>query len=142
MNRATRALIVIFLFPILGCSVAMYSTKFREASVNGVIKTGMTKEEVRRVLGPPKAVQARQTAIDLREVWTYKDRDYGRKMYDTDASEYSGWAVLTIVSMGFGAVLLPPPASTHYVVFTDDKVLGWDLPDPFAPDPIIEKRER
>jgi hypothetical protein len=142
MIRTAWALIIIFLVPILGCSVAMYSTKFREASVSGIIKTGMTKEEVRLVLGPPMAVQARQTAIDLREVWTYKDRDYGRKVYGSDAAEYSEWVVLSIVSLGIGAVLLPPPASTHYVVFTDDKVLGWDLPDPFAPDLIIEKRER
>ncbi len=144
MNRAMCILLSFSLMVsgTMGCSVSRYSTKFHDASVNDRIKTGMTKEEIRQVLGTPTDVETRKNAVDLREVWTYTDHDYGRKKYPSDAAAYIGWGALTLLSAGIMAIILPPPPSTHYIIFSDEKVIGWDLRDPFAPDLIIEKRER
>lgn len=143
MNRAMCGLLFFFALTVggaSGCSVAMYSSKFHDATTNDKIEVGMTKDDVRQVLGAPQEVRARQTTVDLREVWTYVDRDYSGR---GDSSFTAGWWTLTILTVGIAAPLLPPwSKSTHYLIFSDGKVIGWDLRDPFAPDLIIEKRER
>lgn len=93
----------------------------------------MKKEEVRTLLGQPDRVAARQTRDDVREVWTYRQ---------TGPDDYRQWLGLSILS--FGCVSLFPVGASeyHHVVFSDGNLIGWDLPDPYAPDLIIEKRER
>ena len=103
----------------------------------------MTAEEVRTLLGIPIEVRSRQTGRDLREVWTYVDRYLGGKYNnEDDRDEATGWGFVTGYTLGLAGILMPPPPHTHYLVFSDGKIIGWDLPDPYAPDLIIEKRER
>jgi len=122
----------------------MYSTKFRDTSTGGTLKVGMTAEAVRTLLGIPIEVRSRQTGRDLREVWTYVDRYFGGKYNEDDrgGGETEARAFVTGLTLGLAVILMPPPTHTHYLVFSDGKIIGWDLPDPYAPDLIIEKRER
>ncbi len=93
----------------------------------------MTKDEVKNLLGNPDRVSARQNQYDIREVWTYLQTS------EEDKRKHTG---LTIGTFGLFGALPVGATEHHYIVFSGDKMIGWDLPDPYAPDLIIEKRER
>lgn len=140
MRRAALlALISIFLG---ACSIAMKSNNFKDASTSGTLEIGMTKIEVRGFLGSPVSVSARHTGVDLREVWLYEDRNFDNKVYADDRIKVAAWSYLAVSTLGIAAIFMPPPTTSHYVVFSDGRLLGWDLIDPYAPDLIIETRER
>lgn len=93
----------------------------------------MSKDEVKKILGPPESVASRKTSVDVRSVWTYSQPKL------RSPAAYFLLGVLT-----FGIFWLLPALDTeyHYIVFSDEILVGWDLKDPYAPDLIIEKRER
>ncbi len=124
MKKILIVLIVLFLAIISGC--AFYtSTPITSAVNKGKLQIGMTSQEVRNVVGNPYRVAKRLISEnDIREVWTFK--------------EYSFDSVGACLSFGF----MPPLPEKQYLVFRNDKLIGWNLPDPFSPDLIIEKRER
>lgn len=116
------------------CAFIQWSTtpNFNHYSTSGALKPGMKEVEVRTVLGSPKQVAARRTQFDTRSVWTYK-------RYYVDPGRYF---VIGLATLGLGFLFSPANTEYHYLVFSDSVLLGWDLPDPYAPDLIIEKRER
>lgn len=136
----------IFLFGIIlllnSCAIAMKSNRFQEASTSGALEIGMTKEEVRLLLGNPLNVSARKTTVDLREVWTYRDKNFEEKVYREDKVNEVLWGYVVGSTLGIAAIFMPPPDTTHLVVFSNAKLIGWDLADPYAPDLVIEIRER
>lgn len=97
---------------------------------NGKVKTNMTTEEVRKVLGNPSNIGTRRIGDETREVWRYNE-------YTPDGVLIA----LGILTLGI-SWLLPPKPSPQYLIFQNDKLVGINLPDPYAPDLIIEKRER
>ena len=130
----TKVLGILFCLFLSGCIVlAFQKTNFNEATTKGIITVDMTKEEVREKLGDPDKVAMRQTQYDVREVWIYYQTG------ESDKDSYRTGSILT-----FGVVSLFPVGSSeaHYLIFSNGKLIGWDLPDPYAPDLIIEKRER
>ena len=91
----------------------------------------MTAKEVRTVVGDPYEITKRQVSpSDVREVWTYKE-------YQPDGA-----------SIGIGFILfgitwvIPPTPTFQNVVIQNDKFIGVNMPDPYAPQLIIEKREQ
>ena len=124
MKKMLIVLIVIFSAIISGC--AFYtSTPITSAVNEGRLQIGMTSQEVRNVVGNPYRVAKRLVSEnDIREVWTYKE-------YHIDPTG-------ACLSFGLG----PSTPEKQYLVFQNDKLIGWNLPDPFSPDIIIEKRER
>ena len=74
------------------------------------LRPGMTKEEVKTLFGEPTGTtRERVGPDDIREVWVY----HIPRVLDRDTPLY--------------------PA-LHFVVFKNEKALGWDLPDPYRPD--------
>jgi hypothetical protein len=129
-----RSIVVLFCLLLSGCiGLAFQKTGFNDATTKGILTVGITKDEAREKLGPPDKVAARQTRYDVREVWTYYQTG------ERDSVHYNAESVLTL-----GVRSLFPPGATeaHYLVFSDNKLIGWDLPDPYAPDLIVERRER
>ena len=114
--------VLIALFP----ACAFYtSTPITSAVNEGRLQIGMTTQEVRSVVGNPYRVAKRRISeTDTREVWTYKE-------YHIDPTG-------ACLSFGLG----PSTPEKQYLIFQNFKLIGWNLPDPFSPDLIIEKRER
>lgn len=130
----TKVLSILFCFLLSGCiGLAFQKTDFNEATTKGIITVGMTKEEVREKLGPPNKVAARQTQYDVREIWIY---------YQTGQQDKDNYKVGSILTFGLVSLFPVGANEAHYLVFSNNKLIGWDLPDPYAPDLIIEKRER
>jgi len=129
-----RIVVFVLCFSLLSCAYGqvLTSTNFNRQSTSGSLKPGMKDSEVRQLLGEPKKVAARKTSYDTRAVWTYKQYSIEHPI------SYFLLGVLT-----FGILwVLPAEEEYHHLVFSDGVLLGWDLPDPYAPDLIIEKRER
>lgn len=111
--------------------VAM-STKFNEHTTSGHIRPGINADEVTRILGKPRKVASRKTQADIRSVWAYREYRIEHPV---------GFFFIGLVTLGMG-FLFPATPEDHYMVFSDSTLIGWDIPDPYAPDLIIEKRER
>ncbi len=126
--------IFILCFSLLSCAYGqvLTSTDFNRQSTSGSLQPGMKDSEVKQLLGEPRKVAARKTNSDTRAVWTYK------QYYLEHPISYFFGGVLTL---GIRWVL-PADEEYHHLVFSDGTLIGWDLPDPYAPDLIIEKRER
>ena len=121
-------------FSLLSCAYGqvLTSTNFNRQSTSGSLLPGMKDSEVRQLLGKPRKVAARKTTSDTRAVWTYK------QYYLEHSISYFLGGFFT-----FGMLwILPADQEYHYLVFSDGTLIGWDLPDPYAPNLIIEKRER
>lgn len=121
-----KKIIIAILIMILS-SCALYTAKPVTNAINeGKLKIGMTTQEVREVVGNPNKTAVRQvTKDDVREIWTYNETTPD----------------MTGAFLSFG--MIPSPSlPAYYLVFRNDKLIGWNLPDPLAPDIIIEKRER
>ena len=119
-------IIIVVLFPVIisGCAF-LVSTPITSSINKGRLQIGMSPEEVRNVVGNPDNVAKRLiNENDIREVWMFK--------------EYPFDPVGATISLGLG----PPLPEKQYLVFRNDKLIGWNMPDPFSPDIIIEKRER
>lgn len=127
-------LIFIICVSLVSCAYSqiLTGTDFNSYTTSGSIQPGMKEDEVRQLLGKPRRVAARKTNFDTRSVWTYK------QYYLEHPIPYFIVGVLTI---GISWIL-PARQEYHYLVFSDGRLIGWDLPDPYAPDLIIEKRER
>jgi hypothetical protein len=100
------SLIGIALISIVGCGGGV-SSRYYRATWFGKLKPGLSKEEVKGLLGEPSGVEGRQVAPnDLREVWIYhvKDLDPRNHLYP----------------------------QLHSVVFRDGKVLSIDPHNPYA----------
>lgn len=119
-------LMIVILFPAIISSCAFYTSTPITSGVNeGKLQIGMTSQEVRNVVGNPYRVAKRFISEnDIREVWIFK--------------EYSFDPVGACLSFGLG----PSSPEKQYLIFRNDRLIGWNLPDPFSPDLIIEKRER
>ena len=73
------------------------------------LRPGMTKDEVRKLLGEPTGMTRHQVGpADLREVWVY----HVPRLFNQDTPLYP---------------------ETHTVVFKNEKIIGLDLPDPYRP---------
>lgn len=105
MRRAVLAAVLALAVLGAGCAVFQFGRQWHDR-----LQVGMTKEQVVKVLGGPAGVQRNFVGPgDLREVWIY----HVPRWVDQDTPLY--------------------PA-THTVVFRNDKVTGWDLPNPYRPD--------
>ena len=116
-----------------GCALYLLGEKAHDvtpALVGGQLKAGMSEAEVRSILGAPAKTAMRQTATDQRAVWTYRKRALTQ-----------GYLAAGLITVGF-FYLLPPPFEEHFIIFSNGALVGWDLPDPYAPDLIIEQRIR
>jgi|GEM_PF-2646500 len=121
-----KKIVIALLIMIIG-SCAFYTSKPVTDAINeGKLKIDMTTREVREVIGNPDKTAVRRVAKDdIREIWTYNETSVDK----TGA----------FLSCG----LAPSPSyPAYYLVFRNDKLIGWNLPDLLAPDIIIEKRER
>ncbi len=132
----TRNYIVLFTICSLTFSCAFIqtglSTNFNRYSTSGRIQPGMSDHEVRKLIGSPKKVASLKLKTDTRSLWTYKQRTLENPV------SYFFFGIIT-----FGiAFLYPAQTEYHYLVFSDNILVGWDMPDPYAPDLIIEKRLR
>ncbi len=108
MRRAVLAAVLVGVLALVvlgdGC------TAFRFGLPLDRLRLGMTKEQVTQALGAPNGIQRNFLGPDdLREVWVY----HVPRWVDQDTPLY--------------------PA-THAVVFRNDRVIGWDLPNPYRPD--------
>ena len=139
--RKIRLLVLSILLTCILSSCAYYrafspsNPKFKQHSTSGSLKTGMTEEEIKGLFGNPNKIGERKTVYDIRAVWTYKQYQLwgpaGQLLY------------LTGCTITFGLIcLLPGPTEYHYLVLSDGILIGWDIPDPYAPDLIVERRER
>ncbi|MDO9514606.1 MAG: hypothetical protein Q7J01_00700 [Syntrophales bacterium] len=119
-------LMIVVLFSAIISSCAFYTSTPITTGVNeGKLQIGMTPQEVRNVIGNPDKVAKRLVSEnDIREVWMFK--------------EYSLDPTGACLSFGLG----PSLPEKQYLIFQNDRLVGWNLPDPFSPDLIIEKRER
>ena len=109
-----------------------YPPNFINKSTDGTLKIGIKESEIRKSLGSPHNIAIRKTAVDTRSVWTYREvRPYNHIIYN----------LLGLATFGI-FYMVPGVIEDHYLVLSDGVLIGWDLPDPYAPDLIIEKRER
>ena len=72
---------------------------------------------------------------DVRSVWTYRDRSFPPHLIP-------GYVIGGIFTIGILWCMPWRVDEPHYLVLSDGTVIGWDLADPYAPDLIIENRER
>jgi hypothetical protein len=114
--------------------------RFTQATTDGQVRPAMTRDEIRQALGKPSATASRTTAVDVREVWIYREAHPPWK--SADPRDRVFYALMGVFTLGLWWVLAPATYEEHWVVFSDGRVIGWDLPDPYAPNLIIEKRER
>lgn len=122
---------------VSGCALLYVDgDTFRRATVSGRLQVGASADEARTILGEPESVASRKTVSDVRSVWTYRDRNFSR-------SRIPAYILLGPITVGI--IWLTPWSVTdtvHQLVLSDDEVVGFDLADPYAPDLIIEHRER
>jgi hypothetical protein len=105
---------------------------FNHHSTSGALQLGMKDSDVKQILGEPEKVSARKTNSDVRTVWMY------RQYYMRDPGGYFLAGLLT-----FGVFwAFPANSEWHHLAFNNGVLIGWDMDDPYAPDLIIEKRER
>jgi len=122
LHRLTIPLVLITGVFVHGCGPS-YSA-FVRASTAGTLHVGMTKEEVRVLVGDPDTTAVRELARDdLREVWGYCRRVsfIARTCIPIRAFQYEG---------------------DDYIIFRGNKVIGWNLPDPFSHDWRAEEPAR
>ena len=113
-----------------GCAF-YYSKPVTNGFNNGAIKTDMTASEVKEKIGKPSNIGIRKISdSDTRQVWRYNEYSPGAR-----------GIALGILTFGIG-FFIPPDSEAQYLIFQNDKLVGVNLPDPYAPDLIIEKRDR
>lgn len=91
---------------LAGCGGVSF--RYYKAAWLGQLKPGLTKEQVKELLGTPSGVERKAvSSADLREVWIYhvKDLDPRNHLYP----------------------------QIHSIVFRDEKVLSIDPNNPYAP---------
>lgn len=103
-----RSVIVLLLFAI-ALSTGCASFKFKREL--NQLKPGMTKDEVQALLGAPTGSERRQIANnDLREIWIYHVPRLNP--------------------------LTPLYPDLYILTFSNGKLIGWNLPDPYDPSLI------
>ncbi len=128
LKKIKKITLAVSLLVILnGC--ALYSSKPVTDAVNqGEIEIGMSSREAREILGSADEV-AKQTMPGgkTREVWTYYE--YGPNLRGCTLALFSSCS----------APFVPFKAKLQYVIFEDDKLVGWNLPDPFQQSHTIDE---
>ncbi len=115
VKRVQGLLYAVFIF-ILGTSL-LGCLAYHEPFVQ--LKLGMTKDDVSAILGNPSSVDARRMpGNENREVWRYIEV--------SDNGYYDGYLNLMVIE--------------HSIVFSNDLVAGWDMPNPFIPVMITENK--
>lgn len=112
MRRAVLAAVVALAVLGDGCAVFQFG---RSSLPLDRLRLGMTKEQVTQALGGPAGIQRNWAGQgDLREVWVY----HVFRRFNQDTPLYP---------------------DTHTVIFRNDKVVGWDMPNPYRPDLLEQK---
>lgn len=108
MNIFRNSLITFLLLLVtISTSTGCASYKFKR-EINQ-LKAGMTKDEVQAKLGSPTGMERKQiTNSDLRENWIYH-------IYRTNP-------------------LTPLYPDLYILTFSNGKLLGWNLPNPYDPN--------
>ncbi len=109
------------LFAFAGC--ALYRSKPVTDAVNeDRIKIGMSPKEVRWVLGEPDEVAKRKVpGGEDQEVWTYYE--YGPNLRGCIIAFFDSCT----------AAFVPFKPKLQYVVFENNRLVGWNTPNPFQP---------
>jgi hypothetical protein len=108
MNIFRNSLIAFLLF-LVTISTGCASYKFKR-EVNQ-LKGGMTKDEVQATLGSPAGTERKQIANnDLREIWIYHVPRLNP--------------------------LTPLYPDLYILTFSNGKLLGWNLPNPYDPNQV------
>lgn len=101
--------ITVFLLFAIALSTGCASFKFKREL--NQLKPGMTKDEVQALLGAPTGSERRQIANnDLREIWIYHVPRLNP--------------------------LTPLYPDLYILTFSNGKLIGWNLPDPYDPSLI------
>ena len=133
--RKRSVFFLLLLFSVFlqnSCGLIFYKASgFGEASRVGLLNIGMTQDQVKELLGDPDKSASRQIRNTIREVWKYKE---------TTRRHVRDWLTASVFSLGLWS-FVPVGAEVHLLIFSDGAVIGWDLPDPYDPDIIIEKKE-
>lgn len=113
-----------------GCAF-YYSRPITNGLNSGRIRMDMDTTSIKREAGIPAKIAVRKiSANDTRQVWVYNE-------YSPSMMQFL-FGFLTFGLIWFD---LPPPTQKT-LVFQNDLLVGVDLPDPTAPNFILEKRER
>lgn len=130
MRKYLGGVMICCLFVLNGC--ALYTSKpVTDAANSGKLVVGMSPDEARKVLGSADEV-AKQiiNEHDIKEVWIYYE-------YDPNIRSCS----LACMSCSRD-LFVPLKAKLKYVIFHNEKLIGWNLPDPFVDDLLLQEREQ
>lgn len=103
---------------LVGCGLAFSKTGFLDATADGTLKRGQTTEQVRQLVGKPHSTKSLLIGETPVEVWYYKQTTHEDRVRQVGMS---------FASLGIFAFVPVGASEEHFVVFSDGKVVSWDV---------------
>lgn len=113
--------ILILILSQYGCGlVFLKPNHFKSATSSGSLQTSLSKDAVKELLGRPDSKKVLNSGEDNREVWNY---------FMTSEEDTHKWVLFALFSFGMGSFFPIGATEFHYIIFEDEKVIGWDMRD-------------